>query len=166
MSWKSNTKRDLGLKVLIVILLPLFGVFGSCTTICDDCGGFPGGPHPWVTRSYDYTKGGLQITEINFNEYLSDSVSRIHDEWVTLQTQSTSYTRGWHLRSHLTQTRYPFPDSVNWSVRIWSHLPPANTVGFSLSLPDSVWAWTNDGRDYIELLDSNGIVVDTMHYGH
>jgi hypothetical protein len=105
------------------------------------------------------------MTWINFDETDTSSVYSSGDEWVDLEAYSATPTNGWHLRSHLTLIRYSVPDTVRGMVRVWTHRFPAGAQEFSLNLPDSVWAWSNDTPDYIELLDSSGTVVDTMHYG-
>jgi hypothetical protein len=160
MSWRPYNSA---LKVLFV-LSGILGLLSSCTVQCLDCGGFPHGPiPPVILKKYNDVKGGVQITQINYNH---DS-NGFADEWLWLQTDSNRMIRGWSISAGFAEQRFVLSDSIHkFLASIYSHQLPdsMDKDAFNLHVPSGQWLWNKKPLDTAFLWDANGQVVDSLSY--
>jgi hypothetical protein len=148
---------------ILFIFFCMMGLLSSCTSVCDDCGGFPpGSTPPIILKKYNNVKGGIQITQINYDH---DS-NGFADEWLWLQTDSNRLIRGWSISSGLAE-RFVLPDSIHkfWTPVYSHHLPDsADKNAFNLHASLGEWLWNKKPIDTAFLWDAEGGVVDSLSY--
>jgi hypothetical protein len=143
---------------ILILLLALT----ACNTTTDDNSG---NNNPTSTglyrKSYDVSKGGVQVVAIQ-----ADQSNSKNDEWVVLQTDHRVSLNGWHINAGDAGQDYQLYSFIDDSLLIYTHADPdvVNLRDTGLALSNGKFIWNNDVPDTCRLYNSAGLLIDVFVY--
>jgi len=121
---------------------------------------------PIHRQDYDSNKGGVQITLIAYNQAKNDTIKKINNEWIEIQSEGKVYTKGWTLNAGDSNQDYPLPDTLYGFLRMYTHhqadINPKYEV--SLEISGNKWIWNNSDPDTAILFNAQHQIVSRLTY--
>jgi hypothetical protein len=143
-------------------ILLLLLAFTACNTTTDDNSGTNNQTSTGLYRkSYDASKGGVQVVAIQ-----ADQSNSKNDEWVVLQTNSRTSLNGWHINAGDPGQDYTLYSFIDDSLLIYTHADPdaINARDTGLALSSGKFIWNNEVPDTCRLYNSTGLLVYEFTY--
>lgn len=119
---------------------------------------------PSIRRTYNSTRGGVQITAIYYDQNANRDSSGLFDEWIILESDTPVNTTGWMLNAGDDNQDYPLRPLLNRKLMIYTKSGPGFTSDTTQALGYGNWIWNNSDPDTAWVYDAAGNVVDSMSY--
>jgi hypothetical protein len=145
---------------LLVSSLALCGLLSACSQPTPNPDSAP-----IIVRNYDTTRGGVQITQIAYDQ-IANGRTGVADEYIVLQSDGTKSIHGWSLNAGDPGQDYDLPDTIFSKLYVYTHTAPdpGSKTECGLNLAPSKYIWNNSEPDTAILYDASSKMIDRLTY--